>query len=329
MFLNAPVTSTAGCTPDVKTFGCKLRTGAKGRRWSALGALCLLAALLPAQAQEAYYIHTDALGSPVAETDANRNVVRRFEYEPYGRRLGEGNDDRPGYTGHVMDAATGLVYAQQRYLWPEGGIFLSVDPVTAYSNPVGQFHRYRYANNNPYTMVDPDGRSALTKAIKLALNGGNVAQTFAGVVSDYKTLTDPKASAGERLLAAASLASEAAPISIGDAKDAAQGMRMVADKVGGKASDRAIRDGRASRYEPSTEGRSVANRETNVSQESMKDNLSDSGYSSTSSQDGSVQVFSNGEKSYVFRTDKPSVDYRSNGDASGKPELKIRIKDEP
>ena len=31
------------------------------------------------------YQHTDALGSPVAITDASRNVTERTEYEPYGR----------------------------------------------------------------------------------------------------------------------------------------------------------------------------------------------------------------------------------------------------
>ncbi len=50
---------------------------------------------------------------------------------------------------------------RQRYYDPGIGMFLSVDPVTAYSNPVGQFHRYRYANNNPYKFTDPDGREVV------------------------------------------------------------------------------------------------------------------------------------------------------------------------
>ncbi len=33
-----------------------------------------------------------------------------------------------------------------------------MDPVTAYSNPVGAFNRYWYANDNPYKFTDPDGR---------------------------------------------------------------------------------------------------------------------------------------------------------------------------
>ena len=46
----------------------------------------------------------------------------------------------------------------QRYYDPTIGRFLSVDPVTAYSNPIGAFNRYWYANNNPYRFTDPDGR---------------------------------------------------------------------------------------------------------------------------------------------------------------------------
>jgi RHS repeat-associated protein len=49
-------------------------------------------------------------------------------------------------------------YMQQRYYDPTLGVFLSVDPVTAYEQPISQFHRYRYANNNPYRFKDPDGR---------------------------------------------------------------------------------------------------------------------------------------------------------------------------
>jgi murein DD-endopeptidase MepM/ murein hydrolase activator NlpD len=50
----------------------------------------------------------------------------------------------------------------QRYYDPQVGRFLSVDPVTAYENPMGAFNRYWYANNNPYKFTDPDGRQALT-----------------------------------------------------------------------------------------------------------------------------------------------------------------------
>ncbi|WP_254057321.1 RHS repeat-associated core domain-containing protein [Stenotrophomonas sp. ZAC14A_NAIMI4_1] len=106
------------------------------------------------------YIHTDALGSVVAESDANGNVIKRYDYEPYGAVVGGQVTDGPGYTGHVSDSATGLSYMQQRYMDPQLGVFLSVDPVTAYEQPVGQFNRYRYANGNPYKFKDPDGHSA-------------------------------------------------------------------------------------------------------------------------------------------------------------------------
>ena len=105
-------------------------------------------------------MHTDALGSVVAVTDENRNIVERREYEPYGEQLTPTVQDGPGYTGQVMDVATGLTYMQQRYYDPELGRFLSVDPVTANANTGANFNRYWYANNNPYRFTDPDGRNA-------------------------------------------------------------------------------------------------------------------------------------------------------------------------
>ncbi|MGO4220776.1 Ig-like domain-containing protein [Lysobacter sp. TAF61] len=106
------------------------------------------------------YQHTDALGSPVAETNSTGAVTKRNTYTPYGE-ASSGAIDGPGFTGHVMDAATGLTYMQQRYYDPQIGRFLSVDPVATDSNTGGNFNRYWYANNSPYRFSDPDGRSAL------------------------------------------------------------------------------------------------------------------------------------------------------------------------
>jgi len=142
-----------------QTMNAILRMGRRAQ--AALAAVLLLGASLCAvQAQEIVYYHTDALGTPVAMTNANGAVIQRREFEPYGRQLDPAVlADGPGFTGHVADAATGLVYMQQRYYDPGIGAFLSTDPVTALKGP---FNRYWYANENPYRFKDPDGRKCST-----------------------------------------------------------------------------------------------------------------------------------------------------------------------
>ncbi|MBV6324837.1 RHS repeat domain-containing protein [Duganella violaceipulchra] len=103
------------------------------------------------------YIHTDALRSPVARTDAARNVLSRTRYEPYGLTAA-GATPTIGFTGHVNDAYTGLVYMQQRYYDPISARFLSIDPALTDMNTARSFNRYAYTGNNPYGYVDPDGR---------------------------------------------------------------------------------------------------------------------------------------------------------------------------
>jgi RHS repeat-associated protein len=137
------------------------------------------------------YQHTDALGSPVATTNEAGAVVDRTEYAPYGAPL-----NRPvsgvGYTGHVMDSTTGLVYAQQRYYDPLIGRFLSTDPVASNPNDGGNFNRYWYGNNNPYKYTDPDGRVSredLRKADeRTAREGRNNIYDMVGVgANSFKT----------------------------------------------------------------------------------------------------------------------------------------------
>src|SRR5690606_18005462 len=92
-------------------------------------------------------------------TNSAKTVLQRSEYEPYGFLANRPMQDGPGDTGHITDAATGLVYMQQRYYDAELGHFPSPDPVTA-NSPGGTFNRYWYANANPYRFADPDGRQA-------------------------------------------------------------------------------------------------------------------------------------------------------------------------
>jgi RHS repeat-associated protein len=148
----------------------------KRRQYIYLGGSLVAESDLPLMGSTATvtYQHTDALGSPVATTNSSKTVLQRSEYEPYGYLLNRPMEDGPGYTGHVTDAATGLVYMQQRYMDPLiGQRFLTVDPVTAYS-PGGAFNQYWYASANPYGFTDSDGRDPDPEMDPYRLSGGFV-----------------------------------------------------------------------------------------------------------------------------------------------------------
>jgi RHS repeat-associated core domain len=112
-----------------------------------------------AQTDTVTYVYTDPQGTPLVKADASGNVIARYDYTPYGSSVASlGNPpDGPGYTGHVNDPETGLVYMQARYYQPLGR-FLSPDPVAPSPGNIFGFNRYTYVNNNPITRTDPDGR---------------------------------------------------------------------------------------------------------------------------------------------------------------------------
>jgi RHS repeat-associated protein len=104
------------------------------------------------------YVYTDPQGTELAETDANGNITATFDYTPYGTIALGTPPNGPGYTGHVNDPETNLVYMQHRYYDSVTGQFLSVDPVMPTAANTFNFNRYDYTSNNPINHTDPDGR---------------------------------------------------------------------------------------------------------------------------------------------------------------------------
>jgi RHS repeat-associated protein len=103
-----------------------------------------------------YYL-TDAQGSVIMTEDAQGNTTSEYDYRPYGAPQ-SAPQDGPGYTGHVNDPETGLVYMQARYYDSEVARFISVDPAIPRYGNVFDTNRYDYASNNPTNNIDPDGR---------------------------------------------------------------------------------------------------------------------------------------------------------------------------
>ncbi len=87
-----------------------------------------------------------------------KGALWRTRYEPNGNIAAGVIPTDLGFTGHVNDAVSGLVYMQQRYYDPIARRFLSTDPVNTDSDTSRSFGRYHYANNNPFRYIDPDGR---------------------------------------------------------------------------------------------------------------------------------------------------------------------------
>ena len=114
--------------------------------------------------EQTVYLHNDALGSPVAASDASGNLLWRETYKPYGEKieLEEAKLNVAWYTGKEHNEDSGLSYFGARYYDPIVGRFMGVDPVGVTEGNPHSFNRYAYTNNNPYKYVDPDGRAAET-----------------------------------------------------------------------------------------------------------------------------------------------------------------------
>lgn len=138
--------------------------------------LCLflftLCSAAGASAEEVFFYHVDAVGTPLAMTNAAAQKVWEADYKPFGEEYAittsnEPNDRR--FVGKEKDEETGLNYFGARYLSAGNGRFLAPDPVRAVDGRTGsvnylilvdpqRINAYSYSLNNPYRYVDPDGK---------------------------------------------------------------------------------------------------------------------------------------------------------------------------
>jgi RHS repeat-associated protein len=109
---------------------------------------------------EVVYYHADSLGSPIAATDENGNLLWREHFQPFGSRVevpDSSGGNRQWFLGKNHDDETGLTYLGARHYDPVIGRFMGVDPISFTEAVPSSFNRYAYAANNPYVFTDPSG----------------------------------------------------------------------------------------------------------------------------------------------------------------------------
>ena len=108
------------------------------------------------------YFHNDHLGSPVATTNQNGDVVWSADYEPFGQPFNEVAEDgqnKRKYNDKELDADTGLYYYGARYYDADIGRFTTADIVPGSPTDPQSLNRYVYVKNNPMKFIDPSGTS--------------------------------------------------------------------------------------------------------------------------------------------------------------------------
>lgn len=98
----------------------------------------------------------DPLGSTTALLDSSQNITDTWEYWPYGEVASRtGSNSTPftfcGIWGYFKDLVDRLLYVRARFLEPNLGRWLTVDPLWP-KEPA-----YTYAKSTPTVRIDPSG----------------------------------------------------------------------------------------------------------------------------------------------------------------------------
>ena len=106
---------------------------------------------------QTYTYHYNGIGSTIAVTDQNKNIVNKYSYTPFGILVAQERIiTQPfKYAGKhgIMYEPNGFYYMRARYYDPEIRRFISEDPLGLDSG----VNLYAYCANNPINFVDPLG----------------------------------------------------------------------------------------------------------------------------------------------------------------------------
>ncbi|WP_373924723.1 RHS repeat-associated core domain-containing protein [Duganella sp. CY15W] len=118
------------------------------------------------------WTHKDRLGSPVALTGDDGQIIEQLAYDAWGKRRSavdnstpdavDGVTDHRGFTGHEMLDQLDLVHMNGRVYDPFTAKFLSGDPLVQDPMNGQNYNRYSYVLNNPTNLTDPTGFESVT-----------------------------------------------------------------------------------------------------------------------------------------------------------------------